>query len=574
MAMLSAVLRGDTYRVKQLLLGGITPDAVNEVDGWNALFLAFKHDKMVIAKLLLDNGASTMVPRKANTKDLIGVLERKPSAVHLLADYDGIYEEKERLNYNMSRYNYTQALCALRQVGVDAWCDGGGGLVMMDEKHGIDGTKLLGVELVDHTLQVRLRLVQLEASDAPLDLVVGTRVVLHSLTGAAINDEHGIVVGALGAQREGCYRVKLDTRVTMMQINADNLRVVDLGRAAVAGHEVDALQSVVLGGMTGEDAFCNGVYNLNPAHTTNDFPVFTHATAADQHLFCGETGLWFVGDTLDMREGANMGWIVSFSQSPSPLMLQWEVDNGTEYVLDPAVTLATPTWITGSPLDDWIFRDARVESYNTESHEHKLIFSNPARTSLHLRLDHLQFLDWDVLPRRRAAMLAPRTVVTALMILNRMGDGRVSKKKLLPNGTKGSALRILFAVMVRSPKDFLTIFRGVRVAGPLSELRRGVWPCVMAPVNPIVQRRVKEAEAAEAEEVYQQQRAAETEEAEEMYQQEKAARKAAEEAEEAARRAQRQEEARKIIKQGGWGGRGKRFTISWVRDGVSYKIRF
>jgi ankyrin repeat protein len=72
-----------------------------------------------------------------------------------------------------------------------------------------------------------------------------------------------------------------------------------------------------------------------------------------------------------------------------------------------------------------------------ESHEHKLIFNNLARTSLHLRLDHLQFLDWDVLPRRRAAMLAPRTVVTALMILNRMEEGRVSKEKLLPCGTRG-----------------------------------------------------------------------------------------------------------------------------------------
>ena len=50
----------------------------------------------------------------------------------------------------------------------------------------------------------------------------------------------------------------------------------------------------------------------------------------------------------------------------------------------------------------------KYNRYNAESHEHKLIFNNLARTSLHLRLDHLHFLDWDVLPRRRAAMLGAR----------------------------------------------------------------------------------------------------------------------------------------------------------------------
>ena len=173
--------------------------------------------------------------------------------------------------------------------------------------------------------------------------------------------------------------------------------------------------------------------------------------------------------------------------------MQWGVSDGTKHALDPAVTLATPTWLTGSPPDDWIFRDARVESYNTESHEHKLIFNNLARTSLHLRLDHLQFLDWDVLPRRRAAMLAPRTVVTALMILNRMEDGRVSKEKLLPCGTRGPVLRVFFAILMRSTKDFPTIFRGVQVAGPLSELRRGVWPCVRAPPNLVIRGRAEDA---------------------------------------------------------------------------------
>ena len=193
-----------------------------------------------------------------------------------------------------------------------------------------------------------------------------------------------------------------------------------------------------------------------------------------------------------------MGWIMTTSQSPSPLGLQWKVSDGTKLVLEPAVTLATPTWLTGSPPDDWILRDATVESYNEESHERKLLFNNLARTSLHLRLDHLQFLDWDVLPRRRAAMLAPRTVVTALMILNRMEEGRVSKEKLLPSGTRGPVLRVFFAILMRSTKDLPTIFRGVQVDGPLSDLRRGGWPCVRAPPNLVIRGRAEDAKAVRA----------------------------------------------------------------------------
>ena len=177
------------------------------------------------------------------------------------------------LEFEMSNCGHTQGLRALRQVGVDVWCGGGQGLVVLRKNHSIDGTKLLGAELVGHTLQVRLRPSQLAAPDAPLDLVIGTRVVLHSLTSAAMNGEHGIVAGALGAQKEGRYSVRLRGRAAGVQIKASNLRVlVDPGRAAVAGHAVDALQSVVLGGVTGVNAVCNGVYNLNPAHTANEFP--------------------------------------------------------------------------------------------------------------------------------------------------------------------------------------------------------------------------------------------------------------------------------------------------------------
>ena len=82
----------------------------------------------------------------------------------------------------------------------------GEGIDNLRTKHRANGTQLLGAELLGHTLQVRLRPSQLAAPDAPLDLVIGTRVVLHSLTSAAMNDEHGIVAGALGAPKEGTCR--------------------------------------------------------------------------------------------------------------------------------------------------------------------------------------------------------------------------------------------------------------------------------------------------------------------------------------------------------------------------------
>ena len=89
-------------------------------------------------------------------------------------------------------------------------------------------------------------------------------------------------------------------------------------------------------------------------------------------------------------------------------------------------------------------------------------------------------------------------MVTALMILNRMEDGRVSKEKLLPSGTRGPGLRVLFAILMRSTKDFPTIFRGVQVDGPLAEIRRGVWPCVRAPPNLVVRGRAEDARAVRA----------------------------------------------------------------------------
>jgi hypothetical protein len=71
--------------------------------------------------------------------------------------------------------------------------------------------------------------------------------------------------------------------------------------------------------------------------------------------------------------------------------LQWKVANAdaTALILDPTVTLNTPTWITGSPPEPWLYRDATITSFNPAPHEHTLVFHDLAQTTLHLRLNHL-----------------------------------------------------------------------------------------------------------------------------------------------------------------------------------------
>jgi hypothetical protein len=71
-----------------------------------------------------------------------------------------------------------------------------------------------------------------------------------------------------------------------------------------------------------------------------------------------------------------------------------------------------------------------------------------------------------------------------------MEEGRVSKEKLLPSGTRGPVLRVFFAIMMRSTKDFPTIFRDQGPQGP-----RGVWPCVRAPPNLVIRGRAEDARA-------------------------------------------------------------------------------
>ena len=257
------------------------------------LALLTKH--LPTLELLLRHGASAhraavlpeSVPGVPWTKDeknriraIVFALKEQPSVVHLLADHGGICQ-KEALDYTSSILGHTHVLCKLRQVGCDVWCGGGWGFTELRKQRSIDGIKLLGAELIGHTLQLRLRPAQLAACNDPLGLDRGARVTVYGLTSAAgllLNAKCGKLGGPLGAVKPGRYPVFFKGEKGYKQLKACNLRsVVDPGRAAVAGHEVDALHSVVMRGVAGASAPLNATYVLDPAHTANSFPVFTHA---------------------------------------------------------------------------------------------------------------------------------------------------------------------------------------------------------------------------------------------------------------------------------------------------------
>ena len=107
--------------------------------------LALLNKHLPTLELLLRHGASphlaAVLPEDKDgvpwTEDeekdidaILDALEEQPSAVHLLADHGGICEKK-MLDFSLSDYGYTQGLRALRQVGVDVWCSGGGVIVSL-----------------------------------------------------------------------------------------------------------------------------------------------------------------------------------------------------------------------------------------------------------------------------------------------------------------------------------------------------------------------------------------------------------------------------------------------------------
>jgi len=58
---------------------------------------------------------------------ILSALKQQPTVIHLIADHGGICEKGE-LDCETSSYGHAKVFCALRQVGCDAWCGGGGGI--------------------------------------------------------------------------------------------------------------------------------------------------------------------------------------------------------------------------------------------------------------------------------------------------------------------------------------------------------------------------------------------------------------------------------------------------------------
>jgi hypothetical protein len=112
-------------------------------------------------------------------------------------------------------------------------------------------------------------------------------------------------------------------------------------------------------------------------------------------------------------------------------------------------------------------RDATVVDFCKGSREHKLVCTDAARTPLWARLDHFRFLDWSLLPLRRAALLRKRAVLVALMLLNRLAANKVPTQPPLtvrvpaPPGTPvlRTCLRAALTVPMQHGMNLGAIFR-------------------------------------------------------------------------------------------------------------------
>jgi hypothetical protein len=291
-----------------------------------------------------------------------------------------------------------------------------------------------------------------------------------------MNGRRGVVAGALGAESEGRYRVRIGkSDRSGKMIKPRNLRPTkDPGRAAVAGHEVDALRSVVMSGASGNAAWFNGVYVRDATHgMVNDFTVFAHSDPSkDAVVFCAPIGCWVIGRAAELTSDVPSVCAQTTDRSASPLGPslghQWCAwDNSTSAFVPAAVTLTAHAWVGGAPPADWILRDATVVDFCEGSREHKLVFTDAARTPLWARLDHFRFLDWSLLPLRHAALLRKRAVLVALMLLNRLAANSVptepplTVRVLAPPGTPvlRTCLRAALTVPLQYGMNLGAIFR-------------------------------------------------------------------------------------------------------------------
>ena len=530
-ALYRAVEYGHFAAANILLCAGAFVDCANG-QGRSAAQRAIVNNDLDILELLLQFGASPTaalakgaLADEAGFERLVLVLARDPRFIATLADYSGLAADgsstvvatlRDDSSIVTTAISGHSALAVdhtkiLRGIGFDTWCDGGASATHLHEEYGIRGTELLGAEILGHTIQLRVRPSHLAAAAAPPPYAPATAVVLQGLTrNSAKNGQRGTVLGMLA---DGRCSVKLHK--STLSIKPENLRPTkDLGRSAFAGHAVDAVNSFLLSGCTGDVADMNGPYvettrtrgaQLWPDHC--GFPIFTGATGRNWgYAFMRMSdGYWVAteanGTPPECREFGAL--LATRRQTCSLLHAQWRVTNsdGTALVDDDAVNVATwpstapdapyrsltQAWKGGAPLQPWVLRDGVVEAFCAASREHKVVLTDAERTAVWVRLDHFRFLDWNLLPHCRAAIHRPRTVLTALMVLNRLARNEIASEPALtadwiaPPGTPllRVCLRSALAVPLRRGANLGDIFR------------ESVWPHVLGAPDLRVQGRAE-----------------------------------------------------------------------------------
>ena len=559
---------------------------------------------------------------RCDAAETMNALNRHPTLVHLVADRGGLFSGSERekeeeddrtatVRANTMRLMFhlaqpalrdlplsktTMIPCpaslmpgaaALRRVGCDAWCDGGGARLAARVDFRCDTAYLAGKEMVGKEIAVRLRAtVHLDGDfepcrcDGDRTFVRGTRVVVVG-DGEELGEEQqrswpkgavGVVASALGAERNGRYRVRFKGTAKGKLLRPMHVRATaQRGRAVLAGHAVDRIASLTLHGFprgsaevdSHPEGDVDGTYVFDSAATQRmnkerfggGFPVFSRFIdgIALLHILCTADGTWgLVGSKQEEEEEEKSGGgggtgsrdvealLLATTKSSTPLGLAWQiatrVGDAESWSVAPDIVVTAAAYVgeaggskgscaalphtlfarptlggegggcsevppwqresRGSSTSEraicatiqeavdrkWSWRDGVVAEYCAASNEHRVVLhdcsSERRRTTLWLPLHHIRFVDWSVLPRRRAAIVRRRLMATLLLLFNRLKEGRVVGEPAVcdaahraPRGTPvlRLMLRAAFAVPHREGRNL-----GVTFA-------RHVWPSVLAP---------------------------------------------------------------------------------------------
>ena len=366
---------------------------------------------------------------------------------------------------------------------------------------------------------------------SPMALIRGDHIVLYGLTsssGLPLNGKRGKIGGPLGAVVAGRYPVLFKGAKGYKQIKPSNLRSLAsrARKREIAGHEIDFVQSITVSGFAGSNSDLNGPYGRSNQVFDRrfGFPIFVFNS--ENHgsvcLHSSKNGTWFISGLEDCiaeqaQDGQCRGIATTAFQQTTPVGALWKeaVERSPSFEVSEAIKMEVSAYLNffdmveeiagsaeeegrsmqscadginqtflsegllGTPPSPWEYRDAVVESYNPHSQEHKLVFCDSEKTTRHFPLEHFRFIDYDVQPRRRAAILNPRMVKTILLTMDRIAlelqlrkeealqDGIVVEALVLPTGTP--VLRVFAYVMMSSIRDFAAIFQDY------------VWPFFLGP---------------------------------------------------------------------------------------------